>query len=225
MPDSVEKLLAEIDDFVLDLDSEYYNDIEQIILGKISSLRSHLKALGYFDLVSEIDEVQSHDEKIIRLLEILRGYVIPEVRQRFLRQEEDTSYTSFWSQLHPRIRAVSQSRFDAGHYADAVEASLKELNNKIKIYYQQIGGNELDGAKLMNQAFSVNEPTIPLADLSTETGKSIQQGYMQIFAGTMTGIRNPAAHANLQIEQGRAVHYLYLASLLLYVFAQYRTKA
>jgi hypothetical protein len=38
---------------------------------------------------------------------------------------------------------------------------------------------------------------------------------MQIFAGSMTGIRNPHAHVNWVIDAKRGRHYLYLASLLM----------
>ena len=41
-------------------------------------------------------------------------------------------------------------------------------------------------------------------------------GYMEIFAGTITGIRNPKAHDNIVIDEKRAIHLLYLASLLMY---------
>jgi len=37
---------------------------------------------------------------------------------------------------------------------------------------------------------------------------------MQIFAGSMTGIRNPKAHGNLNITRERGIHLLFLASLL-----------
>ncbi len=39
---------------------------------------------------------------------------------------------------------------------------------------------------------------------------------MEIFAGTITGIRNPKAHDNIVIDEKRAIHLLYLASLLMY---------
>jgi len=32
----------------------------------------------------------------------------------------------------------------------------------------------------------------------------------------MTGIRNPKAHANVEIRHERAVHFLFLASLLMF---------
>jgi uncharacterized protein (TIGR02391 family) len=68
----------------------------------------------------------------------------------------------------------------------------------------------------MTTAFSVQNPIIELDDLATVSGKDIQQGYMQIFAGAMTGIRNPKAHGNLDIDETRAIHLLFLASLLMY---------
>jgi hypothetical protein len=56
---------------------------------------------------------------------------------------------------------------------------------------------------------------LSLDDLSSVSGQDIQKGYMQIFAGAMTGIRNPKAHANITITPERAIHLLYLARLLL----------
>ena len=38
---------------------------------------------------------------------------------------------------------------------------------------------------------------------------------MEIFAGAMTGIRNPKAHMNIEIGRERAIHFLFLASLLM----------
>lgn len=38
---------------------------------------------------------------------------------------------------------------------------------------------------------------------------------MQIFAGAMTGIRNPKAHENIIITMDQAIHHIFLASLLM----------
>lgn len=121
-----------------------------------------------------------------------------------------------WSLIHPSITAIAKRRFDDGHFADAVESALKEVNKRVKDHVKAQTGNELDGADLMCNAFSLKRPVITLADLTTETGKSIQQGYMQMFAGAMTGIRNPKAHENVIIDDGRAIHFLFVASLLMY---------
>jgi len=151
-------------------------------------------------------------ERQIRVLEAVIDDGLP-VATMETNQAED-----FWARLHPTVVQVSKPRFDSGHYADAVEAALKELNQRVKDHVRRKTGKELDGAGLMTTAFSPNNPIITLADLSTEDGKNMQQGYMQIFAGAMTGIRNPKAHSNVVIDEQRAIHYLHLASLLHHVF-------
>jgi uncharacterized protein (TIGR02391 family) len=65
----------------------------------------------------------------------------------------------------------------------------------------------VDGKDLMEYAFSVKNPVLALDDLTTVTGRNIQVGYMQIFSGSMAGIRNPKAHANITIDRLRAIHF------------------
>jgi uncharacterized protein (TIGR02391 family) len=121
-----------------------------------------------------------------------------------------------WSIIHASIAEVAQQRYRSRHFADAVEASFKHVNSTVKALVRKRTGNEYDGADLMRKAFSPNNPIITLADLSTESGRNEQQGYMDIFAGSMTGIRNPKAHANLNIDENRAIHLMCLASLLMH---------
>jgi len=122
----------------------------------------------------------------------------------------------FWARLHPSVAGVARKRFEDGHLADAVEAVLKALNQAVKQIVKQRTGQEYDGATLMRHAFSPKNPVIVLDDLSADSGRDAQQGYMDIFAGTMTGIRNPKAHDIVTIDEARAIHHLYLASLLFY---------
>lgn len=121
-----------------------------------------------------------------------------------------------WGLLHLSVVNLAKPRFEAGHYADAVEAVLKEVNSVVKLLHKKATNEELDGAPLMRKAFTSNNPTIKLDDLSTETGRNIQQGHMDLFAGAMIGIRNPKAHGNIIITPERALHHLFLASLLFY---------
>jgi len=46
-------------------------------------------------------------------------------------------------------------------------------------------------------------------------GEDMQVGYQQIVSGAMRRIRNPKAHANVQIDAIRAMPFLFLASLLM----------
>ncbi len=122
---------------------------------------------------------------------------------------------SIWYLLHPEIVRVSRTRFESGHFADSVEAAFKEINKVVKEIVKSNSGEEIDGAPLMYKAFSQNDPIIRIGDLSTETGRNIQQGYMQIFAGAIIGIRNPKAHQNEVIDFTEAFHLIIIASQLM----------
>lgn len=124
--------------------------------------------------------------------------------------------SSIWDNMHPQIISVAKGRFNDGHYADAVEAAFKEINTRVKKIYRDRTSVEKDGSKLMQAAFSIQNPIIRLGDTSTETGTNIQQGYMEMFVGAMIGIRNPQAHNNLQISKNKAIRKLHFASMLMY---------
>lgn len=137
-------------------------------------------------------------------------------RRSYIRKLYDTKddHDSFWEDVHPVIRDVAKSRFDSHHHADAVEASFKEINSRIKEIVRQRTGKILDGAALMNHAFSLKNPVIQFDDLETEDGQNIQNGLMQMFSGAMTAVRNPPAHSNIDIEPDEAKQYIQLASFL-----------
>lgn len=150
---------------------------------------------------------------------------IEEIKQYWENEDTDLRLVqeTFWNLLHPRVVEIARRRLESKHYADAVEAVLKDINSKVKKIVLDKTGKEYDGSDLMNRAFSIKEPILILDDLGTESGRNIQVGYMQIFAGAMTGIRNPKAHDNIEIDEGRAVHFLFLASLLMHKFDEART--
>ena len=128
--------------------------------------------------------------------------------------DSTSAVTDIWSLLHPLVVGISRKRFEDGYYADSVESAMKALNKAVKQIVKQRTGEELDGVSLMRKALSPNNPIIVLGDLGTESGKNIQQGYMDLFAGAISGIRNPKAHDNIVIDEVRALHHLFLASLL-----------
>jgi uncharacterized protein (TIGR02391 family) len=188
---------------------------QSTFIGAIRMEFSDGSSRGY-DQYKERRDAESIDRRctvlqsLIDQLEIEIGFVAPASAA----QRAD----DFWSELHPAIVRTAKPRYDAQHFADSVEAALKEVNSLIKDHVKRKTGKELDGASLMQTAFSPNAPIIVLDDLSTESGRNVQQGYMQIYAGAMIGIRNPKAHANITIDAKRAKHHLHLASLLAYCF-------
>ncbi len=89
------------------------------------------------------------------------------------------------------LRQVSRRPFGDGYYTYAVEQAFKYLNNMVKA---KSGLNNKDGAKLMRAAFSAATPVLMLNAFQSESDRNEQLGYVEIFAGVMTGIRNPRAH-------------------------------
>lgn len=121
-----------------------------------------------------------------------------------------------WALIHPQIAEVSKNRMDDGYYADAVEAACKTVNTRVREIVLNKTGVELDGAGLMRKAFSPGNPIIRIADVEHKSGHDTQQGYMDIFAGVMTGIRNPKAHDNESITKDDALRKLIMISLLMF---------
>jgi uncharacterized protein (TIGR02391 family) len=102
--------------------------------------------------------------------------------------------------------------FKDGHHAQAVERAYKFLNNLVK---KVSGRKDLDGAGLMTEVFSPSKPILCLNDMSGRSYKDEQIGYMQIFQGVMTGIRNPRAHEHdWEDTEQRALELLTLANHL-----------
>jgi uncharacterized protein (TIGR02391 family) len=125
-----------------------------------------------------------------------------------------------WSDIHAEIVRVSKARFVPPHYADAVEAAFKEINDIVKSEYIKSVGNEEDGATLMRKAFAHTKPIFKMTDMSSESARNIQEGYMNIFAGVMIGIRNPKAHANVVIDEKDAWEKIVIASHLMKMWDQ-----
>ena len=68
----------------------------------------------------------------------------------------------------------------------------------------------------MRMAFSANSPTLQLNAFQSRSEKDEQQGYMDLYAGSMTGIRNPRAHEHgLTDEPEVALELLVLANHLM----------
>lgn len=98
------------------------------------------------------------------------------------------------------LRSATRKLFLDSHYARAVEEAYKCINNAVK-YKSQLSK---DGQDLMNQAFSEKNPVLKLNTLKTDSHKNEQVGYMLIFGGCMTGIRNPRAHDHKKTDTPEA---------------------
>ena len=111
------------------------------------------------------------------------------------------------------IREASRELYLDGHYSSSVEKAFVRLNNEVK---DRSGLVQQDGAGLMKTAFSANSPKLKLNEFRSQSDRDEQQGYMDLFAGSMTGIRNPRAHEHGLIDQPEvALELLVLANHLM----------
>ena len=144
---------------------------------------------------------------------------LEELKRTILRVKVDESQDRIiFNFIHPQIKFVSQNKYFSGYYADSVESAFKEINSRLKKIYRKHKKVELDGADLMHTIFNLrndNQRLLIFESLDTETGRSVQEGYMHIFAGAMQAIRNPKAHDNIILSKEEALDRLLFASLLM----------
>jgi uncharacterized protein (TIGR02391 family) len=114
--------------------------------------------------------------------------------------------------LHADVREVANRYLESGHPEVAIFEAFKAVNNRVKA----MTGLDLDGSKLMGEAFADSGRPLSLADLSTETGRSIQAGFRLLFMGAVRGIRNPDAHEQFRaLDAEEALEALAFASMLM----------
>lgn len=119
-----------------------------------------------------------------------------------------------FDQLVTEVELINCCRqlFMDGHYARAVEEAYKCLNNFIK---DRTKSSE-DGSSLMQSVFSPNSPKLKINRFRSQSHRDEQLGYMQIYAGCMTGIRNPRVHEHTyKDEPDEALELITLANHLM----------
>jgi uncharacterized protein (TIGR02391 family) len=116
------------------------------------------------------------------------------------------------SNLHPSIKKVSENLYLDGYFPHSILEAYKAINNLVK---KKSGRQDLDGQELMSTVFSYKNPIIKLNEFQSQSDIDEQMGFMFLYMGAMTGIRNPKAHDTVeQKDPIRTMEYLALASLL-----------
>lgn len=117
----------------------------------------------------------------------------------------------FENLLHPLIVKSSYQQYCDGHLRNAVCDSITVIFDRIR----ERTGLDLDGENLISHALSLTDPYIILSELTSESGKNDQKGFIQILKGAYQGIRNPKAHSLVHdLTEHKAAQYLVFASLL-----------
>lgn len=130
------------------------------------------------------------------------------------RQEVAQTSQSLYDSIvtDPSLRKVTHKLFHDGHHARAVEEAYKCLNNYVK---KKSHTTTADGSGLMKSVFSAKAPKLKINVGESQSEIDEQIGYMEIFSGCMTGIRNPRAHEHeWEDTEERALQLLMMANHL-----------
>jgi uncharacterized protein (TIGR02391 family) len=115
--------------------------------------------------------------------------------------------------IHPDFPTKVRTLFDDGHWEQAVFEAFKYIETEVK---RISGVRGKTGNALMMEVFNEGSPLIALNSLSSDSESDEQKGFKFIFAGAVTGIRNPRGHeVDIGDTPDEALDYLALASLLL----------
>ncbi len=114
--------------------------------------------------------------------------------------------------IHGEVLKYCKVELLQDNYFHAVFEASKGLAQRIR----EMSGVEGDGAKLVDQVFSVDRPVLAFNTLQTETERSEHKGIAALLKGCFAAVRNPLAHEPKILWEGEddAVDYLSLISLL-----------
>lgn len=113
--------------------------------------------------------------------------------------------------LHPRIAEVCAELYRQGFYRNAVLDGYLALEDLVK---QKSRLRARDGAPLIREVFSVNNPILAFNDRADDNERSEQEGLMHLFEGAALALRNPRAHSLVEDRPEEALEYIGLLSLL-----------
>lgn len=123
-------------------------------------------------------------------------------------------------ELHPVIARACSNLYKDGHYSNAVEDAVKALNALVRL---NSGVDDKDGSSLMESVFSPKNPILKINNLIDQSDIDEQRGFMNLFSGAVSGLRNPRAHKLIKDDAEMALEFIAFISLLA-KFADKSTK-
>ncbi len=118
--------------------------------------------------------------------------------------------------VHKDVLTFCREELLQENYFHAVFEAMKSLAAKIR----ELSGLGLDGAELVQDAFSLGKdcnPLLAINPLSTETDKGEQRGFVNLLVGLFGVIRNPLAHnpkVEWEMSEQDTLDILTMASLI-----------
>jgi len=114
-------------------------------------------------------------------------------------------------ELHKSIEKAASKLFRDGHYAHAIEDSVKALNSLVRL---NSGIDNKDGTELMEFVFNPTTPVLKFNNLTDRQDKNEQKGFMMMFSGAVVGLRNPRAHKIINDSPEMALEFIAFISML-----------
>ncbi len=141
-----------------------------------------------------------------RRIEVARTLDEAEARARTIRAKFQGR------RIHPEVLKYCRAELLEDNYFHAVFEAAKGLAQRIR----EMSGMHGDGAALVDQVFSIEQPLLAFNALRTETERSEHKGFAALLKGCFAAVRNPLAHEPKILWQGEddAADYLSLISLL-----------
>jgi len=141
------------------------------------------------------------------------------IKKGFLEELGDAGLTSSGKtlkayeglELHPAIERVTAQLYRNRHYSNAVEDGVKALNALVRM---NSGIEDRDGTSLMEFVFSPKAPILKFNNLSDTSETNEQKGFMMMFSGAVSGLRNPRAHKIITDDPEMALEFIAFISLL-----------
>jgi uncharacterized protein (TIGR02391 family) len=76
----------------------------------------------------------------------------------------------------------------------------------------------------MERAFNPSDPALKFNGLQDQSDRDEQKGFMQMFSGAVSGLRNPRAHRFVHDDPERALEFIGFVSLLANLLDEARPK-
>lgn len=136
-----------------------------------------------------------------------------------MEKEEKTKAEKMFDDIvtNPSIKEVSVRHFMNGEFRSAILDAFIQLEQMIKEktnFPKDNQGREMFGCSLMRKVFNVKSPLLKWSKLEHQTEIDELEGYQQIMAGVVQGIRDPKAHLIFEQKPLRALQLITLAALL-----------
>ena len=113
--------------------------------------------------------------------------------------------------IRPQLWDAISNSYAAENYVTSIQTAILFLSRTI----QEKADLDLDGVRLVDQAFGGDEPKLRLNKFQTATERSEQRGFHSIISGLYSAIRNPRAHEIIKDNKNDADPIIYFVDYLL----------